>query len=196
LHAALRSQRQAADRVRDEGERAQRAAAERILKVGGRASGWAVDCLYHAREWAASAAWEAARENPATAAKAHLSAAEAAGWCRKAREKKRGVLLDWLLPAEETAPEARAQADLLRDLFGNPFRRPRVKRTWLKWDGGTVVRVARAAYDGRAFDRLPVLADALDEAGCTDDAILGHCRGGGGAHVRGCWAVDLLLGKE
>ena len=126
-HAALRFQRQAADRLRDEGERAQRAAAERILKERGRASSWAVDCLCEAREWAACAAWEAARENPATAARAYLSAAAAVGWCGRVREKKRG-LLDWLLPAEENGPEARAQADLLRDLFGNPFRRPRLKR--------------------------------------------------------------------
>jgi hypothetical protein len=111
------------------------------------------------------------------------------------REKKRGGLLDWLLPAEENAPEARAQAGLLRDLFGNPFRRPRLKRRWLKRDGGTVAAVARAAYDGRAFDRLPVLADALEEAGCTDAEILGHCRQVGG-HVRGCWVIDLLLGKK
>jgi hypothetical protein len=194
LQAALRAQREAADRIRYEGMMPRRAAAERILKEGDRASSWAADCLWWARSWAAGAAWMAARANPATAAGAHASAAVAAGWCRKAREKKRGILPDPALSAEETAPEARAQADLLRDLFGNPFRRPRVQRAWLKWDGGTVVRVAKGAYDERAFDRLPVLADALEEAGCTDDAILGHCRAGG-AHVRGCWVVDLLLGQ-
>jgi hypothetical protein len=50
-------------------------------------------------------------------------------------------------------------------------------------------------YDARAFDRLPLLADALEEAGCADADILAHCRSGGG-HLRGCWVVDLLLGKE
>jgi len=50
----------------------------------------------------------------------------------------------------------------------------------------------KAIYDDRAFDRLPILADALEEAGCEDQDILGHCRSGG-EHVRGCWVVDGLL---
>jgi hypothetical protein len=55
--------------------------------------------------------------------------------------------------------------------------------------------VAESIYEGRAFDRLPILADALEEAGCTDAYLLAHLRGPG-PHVRGCWAVDLVLGKE
>jgi hypothetical protein len=55
--------------------------------------------------------------------------------------------------------------------------------------------LAQAIYDEGAFDRLPVLADALEETGCTNADILGHCRGPG-PHVRGCWVVDLLLGKK
>ena len=62
-------------------------------------------------------------------------------------------------------------------------------------DSRTVVQLAQAIYDDRAFDRIPILADALEEAGCTEAAILGHCRQPG-EHVRGCWVVDLLLGKE
>jgi hypothetical protein len=58
-----------------------------------------------------------------------------------------------------------------------------------------VLKAAQAIYDERAFDRTPQLADALEQAGCTDADILGHCRGGG-EHVRGCWVVDLLLGKK
>jgi hypothetical protein len=58
-----------------------------------------------------------------------------------------------------------------------------------------VAALVPAIYDGRAFDRLPVLADALEEAGCQDADLLGHCRGAG-PHVRGCWPVDLILGKE
>jgi hypothetical protein len=65
---------------------------------------------------------------------------------------------------------------------------------WLCWHGGTIPKLAQAIYDERAFDRLPVLADALEEAGCTDADLLGHLRGPG-PHVRGCWALDLLLGK-
>ena len=58
-----------------------------------------------------------------------------------------------------------------------------------------VPRLASALYEDRAFDRLSLLADALEDAGCADAALLGHCRGGG-EHVRGCWVIDLLLGKE
>jgi hypothetical protein len=59
---------------------------------------------------------------------------------------------------------------------------------------GTVVKIAQAIYDDRAFDRLPVLADALEDASCNEAAILSHLRGPG-PHVRGCWVVDLLLGR-
>jgi hypothetical protein len=89
---------------------------------------------------------------------------------------------------------AQRQADILRDVFGNPFRPPAIDPAWLRWDQGTVVKLARALYDEQAFDRLPVLADALEDAGCADAELLGHLRGPG-PHVRGCWAVDLLLRK-
>src|SRR5260370_13288911 len=91
--------------------------------------------------------------------------------------------------------EGAAQAILLRDIFGNPFRPVALDPAWLAWNGGTVRKMAEAIYDDRAFDRLPILADALEEAGCTDRDILDHCRSGGD-HVRGCWVIDLLLGKE
>ena len=83
----------------------------------------------------------------------------------------------------------------MRDIFGNPFRPVTVNPGWLAWNDGTVPRIAQAIYDERAFDRMTILADALEDAGCTDQDILGHCRSGG-EHVRGCWVVDLLLGKE
>jgi hypothetical protein len=54
--------------------------------------------------------------------------------------------------------------------------------------------MAQAIYEGWAFDRLPILADALEDAGCTDEALLGHCRQPG-EHFRGCWAIDLLTGR-
>jgi hypothetical protein len=90
---------------------------------------------------------------------------------------------------------ARDQAGLVREVFGNPFRPPAVDPAWLKWAGGTVASLARAAYQERSFDRMPVLADALEEAGCADEVILSHCRQPG-EHVRGCWVVDRLLGLE
>lgn len=88
-----------------------------------------------------------------------------------------------------------AQVLLLRDIFGNPYRPASVAASVLAWNGGMVRRMAESIYDERAFDRLPILADALEEAGCTDADILNHCRQPG-EHVRGCWVVDLLLGKS
>ena len=83
-------------------------------------------------------------------------------------------------------------ADLLRDIFGNPFR-PVVFDP--RWQSETAVTLATGIYAERAFDRMPILADALEEAGCNNAAILTHCRGDG-PHVRGCWVVDLILGKS
>jgi hypothetical protein len=87
------------------------------------------------------------------------------------------------------------QAELLRDVVGNPFRRSRVDPAWLAWNDHLVGRLARGIYDDGAFDRLPLLQDALLDAGCDDEDILAHCRTPHG-HVRGCWVLDLLLGKE
>jgi hypothetical protein len=90
---------------------------------------------------------------------------------------------------------------LIHCIFGNPFRPVSLDLAVLTWNDATVVRLAQAAYDERHLPagtldngRLAVLADALEEAGCTSEDVLGHLRGPG-PHVRGCWAVDLLLGK-
>jgi hypothetical protein len=92
--------------------------------------------------------------------------------------------------------EALHQAQLLRDIFGSsPFCRLSVPAPWLEWDDGTVPKIVQAIYDERRFSDLPILADALEDAGCADETILAHCRNGG-EHVRGCWVVDLLLGKS
>jgi hypothetical protein len=80
---------------------------------------------------------------------------------------------------------------LFDDIFGNPFHPVRFARQWRTSD---VLGVARGIYDDRAFERMPILADALMDAGCEDEEIIGHCRGKG-PHVRGCWVVDLVLGK-
>jgi hypothetical protein len=88
-----------------------------------------------------------------------------------------------------------AQRQLLRDLFGNPFRRPVLDPLWRRSNDGAAVRLAGAVHEEQAFERLPILADALEDAGCDDAGLLGHCRGPG-PHVRGCWAVDLILGKS
>jgi hypothetical protein len=91
------------------------------------------------------------------------------------------------------------QCRLLRDILGNPFRPATVSPAW---QAPQVVALAQAAYDERDMPtgtldlaRLAVLADALEDAGCTDSNILDHLRRPG-PHVRGCWAVDLILGKQ
>jgi hypothetical protein len=82
---------------------------------------------------------------------------------------------------------------LLNDILGPlPFRPVAVAPSWLT---ATVTALATAIYEERAFDRLPILADALEDAGCNNQEVLGHLRGGGD-HCRGCWPVDLILGKE
>ena len=88
-----------------------------------------------------------------------------------------------------------AGCSLLRDAIGNPFRSAAADSACLAWNDGAIRKMSQSIYDARAFDRLPLLADALEDAGCTDADILSHCRSGG-EHVRGCWVVDLLLGKE
>jgi hypothetical protein len=92
--------------------------------------------------------------------------------------------------------EQRQQCDLLRCVFGPlPFRPPpRLNPAWLAWEAGTVPKLATTVYEERAFDRLPILADALEEAGCTETELLAHLRGPG-PHACGCWALDLLRGK-
>jgi hypothetical protein len=88
------------------------------------------------------------------------------------------------------------QCQLLREFVGNPFRPPsRLNPAWLAWEAGAVPKLAAAIYEERAFDRLPILADALEEAGCAEADLLAHLRGPG-PHVRGCWALDLPLGKS
>ena len=83
-------------------------------------------------------------------------------------------------------------AEVCRDVFGNPFRPVPFSP---KWRTETAVGLARQMYRSRKFSAMPILADALQDAGCDNVDILDHCRGPG-PHVRGCWVVDLLLGKE
>jgi hypothetical protein len=87
------------------------------------------------------------------------------------------------------------QAMLARCIFGNPFRPVCVDRAWLTWKDDAIPRLAQALYEERAFDRLPILADALEDADCDNTDMLAHCRQPG-EHMRGCWVVDLLLGKQ
>jgi hypothetical protein len=109
-------------------------------------------------------------------------------WARDEEEMRR-------LPeyVQALAAEQRAQCVLLRDIFGNPGRATSIKREWLTSD---VVALASSIYQEKAFDWMPILADALQDAGCENDDILSHCRDAKQVHVRGCRVVDLVLGKE
>jgi hypothetical protein len=107
-------------------------------------------------------------------------------------------------PGTNGRTEEAVQCRLLRCLCGpRLFRSVRFDPAWLSWNTGTIVQLAASAYEERALPegtldlgRLAVLADALEEAGCSDTEILGHLREQGGVHVRGCWLVDRLLGKS
>ena len=81
----------------------------------------------------------------------------------------------------------------LRDVIGNPFRSVGIER---RWRTETAVLLARQTYESRDFGAMPILADALQDAGCEDEQLLSHCRDANQVHVRGCWVVDLVLGKE
>jgi hypothetical protein len=84
------------------------------------------------------------------------------------------------------------QIRLLRDVIPNPYRPVSFSASWRT---PTALTLANQMYDSRDFGAMPILADALQDAGCNGEEALGHCRGGD-PHVRGCWVVDLLLGKE
>jgi hypothetical protein len=86
-----------------------------------------------------------------------------------------------------------AQGPMLRDIIGNPFRPVPFSRSWRT---ATAILLARQMYESREFSAMPILADALQDAGCNDEHILNHCRDASQVHVRGCWVVDLVLGKS
>jgi hypothetical protein len=96
------------------------------------------------------------------------------------------------------------QANLLRDIIGNPFHPlPVLAHSLRTWNDGVILRLANALYEERALpagtldgERFAILADALEEGGCTDADVLGHCRQPGHIHVRGCWLVDWLTGRS
>jgi hypothetical protein len=136
-----------------------------------------------------------------------LLAANAVGWATEHREPldppaylagcaalgaKNASLSEGLPEAEVHA----TQSALIRDILGTlPFRPMDVRPSVLACDNGTAVRLAQAIYAERSFGDLPILANALEEAGCDDPEILAHCRAAG-SHVRGCWVIDLLLGRK
>lgn len=108
------------------------------------------------------------------------------------RWRREQVQTEWLMRKSD---EMAAQCALLRCLFGNPFHpSPPLPAAVLAWNDHLVPRLARSIYEERRWRDLPLLADALLDAGCEDEALMEHCRGGG-EHARGCYAVDVILGR-
>src|SRR5262249_9382280 len=106
----------------------------------------------------------------------------------------------WMCVPCESYEKARARVEqglvrCLREIVPNPVRLVAVDPSWLRWNGGIVVSLTQHITKSLTFRRMPLLADALEDAGCADAAILDHCRSGG-EHVRGCWVVDCLLAKS
>jgi hypothetical protein len=111
----------------------------------------------------------------------------------------------WLIPIDKICDEGRGgvlhrsllngyrkNLPLLRCIVGNPFRPVAFDPAWRS---ETAVSLASSIYEERAFDRMPILADALEEAGCDHADVLAHCRGPG-PHARGCWVIDGVLSKQ
>lgn len=149
--------------------------------------------------WVAHAAHACAADDAgeATAETATMAQRAIAEGARRGLWPNRTIYDPRPISKKKAAPltEAQLQARWLRDIVGNPFRPVAVEPSWLAWASGTTHRIAEAIYQERAFDRLPVLADALEDAGCDNADLLEHLRGPGD-HVRGCFAVDLVLRKD
>ena len=91
--------------------------------------------------------------------------------------------------------EQAAQVSILRDMFAPPAQLSLIQVSWLAWNDAFIPKLAQSVYENGGSEDMPILGDALEEAGCTDSTILEHFRGRG-PHVRGCWALDLILGKQ
>jgi hypothetical protein len=111
-------------------------------------------------------------------------------------EEWRGLSALVYLPFDTHTPNFRwvppvlHDAHLIREVYGNPYRRVPFDA---QWRTGTAVELARGMYDRREFSAMPILADALQDAGCTEAAVLTHCRDTSRVHARGCWVLDLVL---
>jgi len=145
-------------------------------------------------------------ENPDDSQGVESSALAMASTCWTNDEKRETSLIDvvdntigvacFFFPWKNAKQiQRRRVCRLLREIFGNPFCPVSLSAGLLAWKEATVPRMAQAIYNEHAFELLPILGDAMEEAGCTDELILGHCRGPG-EHFRGCWLVDAILGNN
>lgn len=134
------------------------------------------------------------RNNPK---KANLLYAASEETVRKLEEQTANKAND--LHDQKAKGDRKAMGRMLLDVVGNPFKAYRFEPSWRT---DTVRSLAKAIYAERAFDRMPILADALLDADCDEEAVLRHCRGTevhtteGPYHIRGCWVLDLILEQE
>jgi hypothetical protein len=142
-----------------------------VIAEQAREESWS-SVMLEARTFAAHAAWPPDEDD----GRIRFLVRQALGWVK-------GGAFD---------PDPARVAQLFRDIFGNPFRSVAFSTGWRT---DTVHALARQMYESRDFSPMPILADALQDPGCDSAEILDHCRGPG-PHVRGCWVVDLVLGKE
>ena len=143
-----------------------------------------VDPVTDGRRWDAVTAAVIAVSHASSPEHELLLAANAAGAARNAARSD----IDSVAEAE-----AAAQARLVREVFGDPVRPVQFSPAWRT---STVVALAGQMYASGEFSATPILADALQDAGCNDSAVLSHCREASATHCRGCWVVDLVLRKE
>jgi hypothetical protein len=131
--------------------------------------------------------------HPATAdhrvQECHRLALEDLLWCASVAKLDPGLPSAAVQPVTPDPEASALYAHFLRELHGNPFRPVAADPSWLT---STVVVLARQMYESRDFSAMPILADALQDAGCDNDDILNHCRDTTALHVRGCWVVDLV----
>jgi hypothetical protein len=182
-------------------------AGEEELQAAQEGASWAAEAAARGVEWrahatmaAAAAAGKTSRWGQAlTAPEAAREAAGEAAWVETVQKSVRALAAapeEAPVPALDWESPRLFQVGVLRDLFGNPFRPPpMIDAGWLSWGDGAVRKLAQTVYEERRFHDLPILADALEEAGCGNADILAHCRTPG-EHARGCWLVDLLLARE
>ena len=168
-----------------------RNAASQASETRTRANQYAADCIRLKQEGDDTA-------DRATPKTRRLEESKAMEFVRRIEEGRNQGAGDW---AEEEKREKAARKQLarvLREVIGNPFKAPRFEDSWRTT---TVVEVAKTIFAERAFDRLPLLADALLDADCDEEQVLRHCRGTEIGlkepvqHIRGCWVVELVLGR-
>lgn len=173
--------------------RTARKAAERALIGTFAASDFANHLQFRARELANRVVRVCAEGRPTRAAMAYGEALGVVPYLVALNADPTPTDEEWQGARRDPDPaELAAQSDLLRDIFGNPFRRVAWQPEWVT---ETTESLALRMHETRDFAAMPVLADALEDAGCDNADILEHCRANT-AHVRGCWVVALLLGRD